>query len=101
VQSFQVHLAIVPFQKGNISEWLLAISRTGSKKEQCRNAGIVFFCWRYVWKERNQRVFENKERSFLQVVEQIKAGVAIFYRVHFPLSVEFCVGACVWLFQCV
>jgi hypothetical protein len=83
-QSFQVHPAIVPFHKGNIADWFSAISRTGSKKEQCCNAGIMFFSWWYVWKERNQRVFENKERSYLQVVDQIKSEVDFFYRVHPP-----------------
>jgi hypothetical protein len=54
-QSFHIHPAIAP---GNISEWMLAISRTGSKNNQRRNTGIVLFYWWFVWKERNQPVFE-------------------------------------------
>jgi hypothetical protein len=60
-QMFQVHLAIAPFQKDEVSDWLSAISRTGSKSNQRRNLGIMFFCWWFVWKEHNrQRVFEHK-----------------------------------------
>jgi hypothetical protein len=33
-QSFQVHPAIAPFHKGSIADWISAISRAGSKKEQ-------------------------------------------------------------------
>jgi hypothetical protein len=81
-QSFQVHPAIAPFHKGSIIDWILAISRTGSKKEQRRNVGIMFFCWWFVWKERNQCVFANKESSYLWVVDQIKSEVGLFFRVH-------------------
>jgi hypothetical protein len=76
---FKVYPVIAPFQKGEVSDWLSAISRTGSKNNQRRNSGIMFFCWWFVWKERNQqRVFEHKEKSFLQVVEQIKSEITNF-----------------------
>jgi hypothetical protein len=83
-QSFQIHPSIAPFHKGSITNWISVISRTGSKKEQCRNAGIMFFLWWFVWKERNQRVFANKENSYLRVVDQIKSKVGFFFRVHPP-----------------
>jgi hypothetical protein len=77
-QMFQVHPAIAPFQKGDVSNWLAVISRTGSRNNQCCNAGIILFCWWGIWKERNQRIFEHKERSALQVVEQIKNDISFF-----------------------
>jgi hypothetical protein len=45
-----LHPALVPFQKGDILGWMLAINRTGSKLQQQVNAGIVFFFWWFVWK---------------------------------------------------
>jgi hypothetical protein len=89
---FKVYPVIAPFQKGEVSDWLSAISRTGSKNNQRCNSGIMFFCWWFVWKERNQqRVFEHKEKSFLQVVEQIKSEITNF-QLAFPPPPSSCFG---------
>jgi hypothetical protein len=64
VQAFQLHPAIAPFQKGGISDWLRAITRIGSMEQQRQNAGIMLYCWWFVWKECNQRIF-LAQREFL------------------------------------
>lgn len=56
--ALQVHQAIIPFQKGTISQWLGAITVTGSKQQQRYNAGVILFFWWHLWKERNRRIFE-------------------------------------------
>jgi hypothetical protein len=42
---FQAHVAVLPFNKGNIAEWMAAIARIPSKCQQRINAGIIFFFW--------------------------------------------------------
>jgi hypothetical protein len=80
----QVHPVLVPFHKGNISSWIEAAGRAGNKKQQHINAGIVFLFWWNIWKERNRRIFENKEASFLQVSELIKIVAKEFSRAFPP-----------------
>jgi hypothetical protein len=75
-----VHLALFPFQKGSIANWIEAIGRAGNKQQQRKNAGIIFLFWRNIWKERNMRIFENKEASFLQVSELIIAAAKDYSR---------------------
>jgi hypothetical protein len=50
----------------------------GSKKQQRLNAGTMLLFWWQVWKERNRRVFENNESSFLQVAGLVKSSVKEF-----------------------
>jgi hypothetical protein len=53
-QELQVHNAVSPFQKGNVADWITAIARIPSKRDQRINAGIIcFFCW-FLWKERSR-----------------------------------------------
>jgi hypothetical protein len=54
----------------------------GSKKEKKRKLGMLCTFWWLLWKERNQRVFENKHSSVLQVArlaqQQIRLQLLIF-----------------------
>jgi hypothetical protein len=45
---FQVHPAIHQFQRGNIMNWIASITTSGSRMEQCLNAGIVLFFWWHI-----------------------------------------------------
>jgi hypothetical protein len=42
----------------------------------------VFFFWWQVWKERNKRIFDLAEYSFLQVSDKIAQSISDFHRVH-------------------
>jgi hypothetical protein len=42
-QDCHLHPALIPFQKGDIKNWVATISRAGSKQEQCENIRVVFF----------------------------------------------------------
>jgi hypothetical protein len=73
----QSHPAIRPFQKRRIVDWITAIGNAGSRKQQREAAGLVLFFWWFIWNERKSRVFEHKEKSFLQVVEQITKAIKL------------------------
>jgi hypothetical protein len=80
-QAFQVDQVMFPFQKGSVANWI-SLSQVPSKQQQKIDAGIVFFFWWFIWKERNRRIFEHKECSTLQVVEQIKKQFFTYRRAH-------------------
>jgi hypothetical protein len=48
------------------------VDHAGSKRQQLAIAGVIFFCWWEIWKERNRRIFNQEERSFLHVTDLIK-----------------------------
>jgi hypothetical protein len=79
-QHLQLHPALKPFQKGDVHGWLQVVMRAGSKKQQRIFAGIIFFFWWNIWKERNRRIFKGNEASFLQVAEQTNEAICIFGR---------------------
>jgi hypothetical protein len=78
--SLQVHQSLIPFQKGNVSSWIAALGQAGSKQQQRENAGVVLFFWWCIWKERNSRIFDSKDASFLQTADQIKVAVRMYDR---------------------
>jgi hypothetical protein len=80
VQDLLLHPALIPFQKGSISDWITTLSRAGSKEQQREGACIMFFFWWCIWKEQNQRIFEHKECSSVQVAEKIKDAVISYHR---------------------
>jgi hypothetical protein len=80
VQDLLLHPALIPFQKGIISDWITTLSRAGSKEQQREGACIMFFFWWCIWKEKNQRIFEHKECSSVQVAEKIKEAVISYHR---------------------
>jgi hypothetical protein len=46
---------------GGPVQWVKCLLKLGSKKEKKRKLGILFICWWMLWKERNRRIFEDKE----------------------------------------
>jgi hypothetical protein len=77
-QQLELNLALKPFQKGDVHGWLQAVLRTGSKKEQRIFAGVILFFWWSIWKERNWRIFEGIEASFLHVAKQTMEAIRVF-----------------------
>jgi hypothetical protein len=80
VLDLQLHLVVLPFQKGGVSEWLQAVCRVPGKKQQRKMAGVILFYWWNLWKEHNHHAFDQKEMSFLQVVDLIKQDINLFIR---------------------
>jgi hypothetical protein len=75
-----VHPTAAPFQKGNVLSWIEACTRAGNRRKQKEMAGIILYFWRILWKERNTRVFEQKECSFNQMVQLTSEAIRNFYR---------------------
>jgi hypothetical protein len=83
---YQLHPSLKPFRKGDVKSWLQILSSSGSKRQQNEYAGIIFFVWWFIWKEHNQRIFEQQESSFLQVVERINEALLVFQRANAAAS---------------
>jgi hypothetical protein len=79
---FQVHQSLLQFQKGSVANWIVLLGQLPSKQQQRTDVGIIFFFWWFIWKERNHRIFEHKECSSLQVVEQNKDAILAYRRAH-------------------
>jgi hypothetical protein len=88
-----LHLVVLPFQKGGVLEWLQAVCRVPGKKQQRKMAGVILFYWWNLWKEHNHHVFDQKEMSFLQVVNLIKQDINLFIRA-LVVDCSFCF--CAW-----
>jgi hypothetical protein len=41
--------------------WVKTLARIGSRKDRKKNLGILITFWWSIWKERNKRIFEDKE----------------------------------------
>jgi hypothetical protein len=58
-------------QEGGPLQWVRNLLVSGSSKEKKRKLGILFTCWWQIQKERNRRIFEEKELSVPRVAAQI------------------------------
>jgi hypothetical protein len=47
-QERHVHALLAPFQKGDVSSWISAISRIPSKRQQRVNTEVIFFFWWFI-----------------------------------------------------
>jgi hypothetical protein len=45
------------------SDWVTNITSTSSVEDKRRNLGILATFWWMVWKERNKRIFKDRESS--------------------------------------
>jgi hypothetical protein len=43
VNTLQVHPTVRQFRKGSIADWIAAINRAGTRKQQKKVAGVIFF----------------------------------------------------------
>ncbi|KAL6646963.1 hypothetical protein ACP70R_014400 [Stipagrostis hirtigluma subsp. patula] len=62
----------------SIEQALSAVCQGQSKRKKRVNAGILLYTWWELWKERNRRIFNDEERSYKQVVNQITEDVHLF-----------------------
>jgi hypothetical protein len=56
--------------------------RSGSMEEKQRRMGALFTFWWWVWKERNGRIFEGKERSAMQLAQIIQDEVRLQFSIY-------------------
>lgn len=56
----------------SIDAWLLSITAVGDRVTRRKLAGILFSFWWQIWKERNRRIFDQREQSFRQVAQLTK-----------------------------
>jgi hypothetical protein len=56
---------------GGPLEWVSQILKVSPKREKRKNLGILVTFWWMIWKERNKRIFEDKEVSSNALAVQI------------------------------
>jgi hypothetical protein len=63
--------------QGNPSNWLQALLEKSASREKRKCSGILFMVWLLLWKERNNKIFERKERSPIQLAMAIKEAFSL------------------------
>jgi hypothetical protein len=70
--------------EGGPTQWYSMQLRSGSRKEKQRRMGVLFTFWWWVWKERNYRTFEGRERSAMQLAQIIQDEVRLQLSIFQP-----------------
>jgi hypothetical protein len=60
---------------GGPTEWVNQIRRSGSKEEKRKKMGVLSTFWWMIWKERNNRIFQNKEASTQSLALKIQETI--------------------------
>ena len=63
-----------------IRDWWEATAKTVHKNQHRDFNGMVIYIMWNLWKERNQRIFENKFQSAQQVAERVKEDLVQYNR---------------------
>jgi hypothetical protein len=69
---------------GGPIQWVKQLFFGGTKKEKKRKLGILFTFWWMIWKERNSRIFEDKQRSVSQLIRLIQEEIVFNHSVLCP-----------------
>jgi hypothetical protein len=64
---------------GGPLEWVYHLA-TGSSSSRRKRLGLIFFIWWNLWKERNRRIFETKEKSIPQLAPLVLEEITNFSR---------------------
>jgi hypothetical protein len=62
---------------GGPVQWVKYLLLYGSKKEKKKKLGILFTFWWLIWRERNNRIFEDKHRSVPQLIKLIQDSLKV------------------------
>jgi hypothetical protein len=69
---------VIPLNNPNLRFWWnQAASNLQNKSKKKLNTMVILVIWT-IWKERNGRVFENKVRTLLQILDQIKSEARLW-----------------------
>jgi hypothetical protein len=71
--------AVMRFKEGPI-EWTNSLLASGSNKDRRKKIGILFCLWWLVWKEKNPRIFDDRQQFTLQVFALLQDQVSCLYR---------------------
>jgi hypothetical protein len=63
---------------------MLRISESNQGVDRRAKLGIIFTIWWYLWKERNRRIFDNKECSIPQLSALFNDDRTLFQVDHVP-----------------
>jgi hypothetical protein len=58
-------------------DWVILLYASGSKSLKRKRLGNMFFWW-HVWKERNSKIFDNKELSVPSVANLLMQDILMF-----------------------
>jgi hypothetical protein len=64
------------------TSWVHFLTAPGSLSDKKRKLGFLFTFWCQVWKERNRRIFQDKEASIPQVASLLKEQLFLYNTVH-------------------
>jgi hypothetical protein len=62
---------------GGPEHWVRKLINGASRKERRRRPGILCTFWWMIWKEHNNRIFDNKHLSHLQVADLAKEEIKL------------------------
>jgi hypothetical protein len=65
-------------QQGGLVDWVLHLSSSGDTNTKRSKLDILFFFWWCLWKERNRRIFEDKESSVPQLSAILRQEISLF-----------------------
>jgi hypothetical protein len=72
--------------EGGPTDWYKLQLKSKPRKERQRVLVVLFTFWWMIWKERNRRIFENKERSAQQLAHLINDEVNLQLSVFQPVD---------------
>jgi hypothetical protein len=59
-------------------EWLMFFQLTYKKNERRKKVGYLFKFWWHIWKERNHRIFDSKEKPVLKLWSLLQDEITSF-----------------------
>lgn len=87
-QALQLPVDCRTYNPNGVSKWVQSIVKGKHKEEQKTLLGTLFSFWWEIWKERNRRIFENKEASHQQVSNHILEHINT-YRIATNTAISF------------
>ncbi|KAL6641391.1 hypothetical protein ACP70R_019572 [Stipagrostis hirtigluma subsp. patula] len=65
-------------QSKDLQQWVHSLVTGASKQDKRRFMGILLYLWWEIWKERNRRIFNQVEESYLKVSDRVLSDIRCF-----------------------